>query len=137
MSDEQSGEKPKSKFTNRGGHGGPRGNQKGLRHGFYSLTRLIKRRGGALDKRTSLGKMVQETARQLEADLGGDLSTAQRMLVQDVAIDTLLIHGLNARLDVAPSARAGLIPFTRYAPSWSLSDVSISSSWASSVLPRL
>jgi hypothetical protein len=76
MSDEQSAEKPKSKYTNRGGHGGPVGNQKGLKHGYYSLTRLIKRRGGALDKRTMLGRMVVETMRQLEADLGGDLSTA-------------------------------------------------------------
>jgi hypothetical protein len=100
MNDEQPSEKPKSKYTNRGGHGGPVGNQKGSKHGYYSLSRLIKRRG-ALDKRTALGKMVQATARQLEADLGGDLSTAQRMLVEDVAVDTLLIHGLNARLGVA------------------------------------
>jgi len=100
MSDEQSAEKHKSKYTNRGGHGGPVGNQKGFKHGYYSLSRLIKRRG-TLDKRTALGKMVQATARELEADLGGDLSTAQRMLVEDVAVDTLLIHGLNARLGVA------------------------------------
>ena len=75
----------KSKYTKRGGHGGPAGNQKGLKHGYYSLVRLIKKRGGALDKRTVLGKMVVETVQQLEADLGGDLSTAQRMLVEDVA----------------------------------------------------
>ena len=39
--------------------------------------------------------MVLETARQLEADLGGDLSTAERMLVADVALDTLLLQALN------------------------------------------
>jgi len=109
MSDEQIPEKPKSKFTNRGGHGGPVGNQKGLKHGYYSLTRLIKRRG-ALDKRTAMGKMVQDTARRLEADLGGDLSTAQGMLVKDVAVDTLLIEGLNARLGVAAVHKGRINP---------------------------
>jgi len=109
MSDEQIPQKPKSKHTNRGGHGGPVGNQKGFKHGYYSLTRLIKRRG-ALDKRTALGKMVQETARRLKADLGGDLSTAQRMLVKDVAVDTLLIEGLNARLGVAAVHKGRINP---------------------------
>jgi hypothetical protein len=111
MSDENENtpEKPKSKYTNRGGHGGPVGNQNGLKHGYYALTRLMKRRG-ALDERTALGKMVQETARQLEADLGGDLSTAQRMLVEDVAVDTLLIHGLNARLGVAAVHKGRINP---------------------------
>jgi hypothetical protein len=109
MSDEQTPEKTKTKYTNRGGHGGPLGNQKGFKHGYYALTRLIKRRG-ALDKRTALGKMVQETARRLEADLGGDLSTAQRMLVEDVAVDTLLIQGLNARLGVAAVHKGRINP---------------------------
>jgi hypothetical protein len=109
MSDEQTAEEPKSKYTNRGGHGGPVGNQKGLKHGYYALSRLIKRRG-ALDKRSMLGKMVQETTRQLEADLGGDLSTAQRMLIEDVAVDTLLIQGLNARLGVAAVHKGRINP---------------------------
>ena len=93
--DEQQAEKPKSKYTNRGGHGGPAGNKNHLKHGYYSLVRLINNRRGALDRRTILGKMVLETARQLEADLGGDLSTAERMLVADVALDTLLLQALN------------------------------------------
>ena len=87
--------KAQSKYTNRGGHGGPAGNKNNLKHGYYSLVRLIKNRRGALDRRTILGKMVLETARQLEADLGGDLSTAERMLVADVALDTLLLQALN------------------------------------------
>jgi hypothetical protein len=52
---------------------------------YYSLVKLIKNRRGALNKRTILGKMVQETGSRLEADLGGDLSTAERMLVTDGA----------------------------------------------------
>ena len=109
MDQTQTEEKPKSKYTNRGGHGGPVGNQKGLKHGYYSLTRLIKRRGGAPDKRRALGKMVQETIRQAGI-LGGDLSTAERTLVEDVAVDTLLIHGLNARLGVAAVHKGQINP---------------------------
>ena len=56
---------------------------------------MVRNRRGALDRRTILGKMVLETARQLETDLGGDLSTAERMLVADVALDTLLLQALN------------------------------------------
>ena len=104
-------ENPKSKYTNRGGHGGPVGNQKGLKHGYYSLVRFISKRGGALDKRTILGKMVVETVSQLEADLGGDLSTAQRMLVEDVALDTLLLRGLNKKIaDVKPIRKGRINP---------------------------
>lgn len=111
MDDIEQPEKPKSKYTNRGGHGGPAGNQKGLKHGYYSLVRFIKNRGGALDKRTILGKMVTETAQQLEADLGGDLSTAQRMLVEDVALDTLLLRGINKKIaDVMPIRKGRVHP---------------------------
>jgi hypothetical protein len=48
----------------------------------------------------------------LENDLGGtdNLSTAQRMLIQDVAIDTLLLQGLQARLDIAPIRRGKIHP---------------------------
>jgi len=103
------------KGTNHGGHGvagksGPPGNKNNLKHGYYSLIKLVKSRHGALDKRTILGKMVIETARQLEADLGGDLSTAQKMLIQDVAIDTLLLQALQARLDVAPIRKGKIHP---------------------------
>ena len=111
MDDIEQPEKPKSKYTNRGGHGGPKGNQKGLKHGYYSLVRFIKNRGGVLDKRTILGKMVTETAQQLEADLGGDLSTAQRMLVEDVALDTLLLRGINKKIaDVLPIRKGRVNP---------------------------
>jgi hypothetical protein len=56
----------------------------------------------ALDRRTILGKMVLETARLLEADLGGDLSTAEKMLVADVALDTLLLQALNNEIGNNP-----------------------------------
>ena len=90
--------------------GGPPGNKRALKHGYYSLIKLVQSRHGALDRRTVLGKMVVETMRQLEEDLGGDISTAQKMLVQDVAIDTLLLRALQARLDVAPIRKGKIHP---------------------------
>jgi hypothetical protein len=80
----------------------PPGNRNAQKHGYYSLIRLIKNRRGALDKRTILGKMVLETARRLETDRGGDLSTAERMLVADIALDTLLIQALSNQVADAP-----------------------------------
>src|SRR5262249_13416667 len=104
-------EQPKRKHTNRGGHGGPPGNQNGLKHGYYSLVRFIKKRGGALDRRTILGTMLTETELQLEEDLGGDLSAAQRMLVEDVALDTLLLRGINKKIaDVMPIRKGRVHP---------------------------
>jgi hypothetical protein len=103
MDETETAEKPKSKYTNRGGNGGPAGNKNHLKHGYYSLVKIIRNRRGALDRRTILGKMVLETARQLETDLGGDLSTAERMLVADVALDTLLLQALNNEVaDASP-----------------------------------
>jgi hypothetical protein len=88
------------KGTNNGNHGvagrsGPPGNKNHLKHGYYSLVKLVKAKGGALDRRTILGKYVVALEQQLTSDLGGDLSTAQRMLLRDVALDTLLLEGLN------------------------------------------
>ena len=77
------------------GNKNARGGKANLKHGYYSLVKIIRNRRGALDRRTILGKMVLETVRQLETDLGGDLSTAERMLVADVALDNLLLQALN------------------------------------------
>ena len=77
------------------GKSGPPGNKNNLKHGYYSLVKMVRNRRGALDRRTILGKMVLETVRQLETDLGGDLSTAERVLVANVALDTLLLQALN------------------------------------------
>ena len=64
---------------------------------------MVGNRRGALDRRTILGKMVLETVRQLETDLGGDLSTAERVLVANVALDTLLLQALNNEVaDASP-----------------------------------
>ena len=94
------------------GRSGPPGNRNSVKHGYYSLIKLVRSRHGALDKRTILGKMVIATMHNLESDLGGadNLSTAQRMLIQDVAIDTLLLQALQARLDVAPIRKGKIHP---------------------------
>ncbi len=96
------------------GRSGPPGNKNAVKHGYYSLVKMIKGRGGALDRRTILGKMVVETARRLEADLGGDLSEAQRMLVEDVALDTLLLQAVNRKVASVQPIRKGK-PHAAYA----------------------
>jgi hypothetical protein len=61
--------------------------------------------------------MVRETVSQLEADLGGDLSTAERMLVADVALDTLLLQASNNEVADAPpiiEGKDGLKPHPVY-----------------------
>src|SRR5215475_25754 len=100
----------RSKLHGKPGRSGPPGNKNHLKHGYYSLVKLVKSRHGALDKRTILGKMVVETQRQLTADMGGDPSTAEQMLVRDVAIDTLLLQALESRLDVAPIRKGKIHP---------------------------
>ena len=104
------------KFSRRGapdgnthalGHGAPKGNKNAIKHGYYSLVRLIKHRGGALDRRTILGKMVLATMRRLESDLGGDVSTAQGMLIEDVALDTLLLQAVNRQVTSVQPIRKG------------------------------
>jgi hypothetical protein len=89
------------------GNKNAKGGKSNLKHGYYSLVKIIRNRRGALDRRTILGKMVLETARQLEADLGGDLSTAEKMLVADVALDTLLLQALNNEIGNSPPLIAG------------------------------
>jgi len=100
----------RSKLHGKPGRSGPPGNKNHLKHGYYSLVKLVKSRHGALDKRTILGKMVVETQRQLTADMGGDPSTAEQMLIRDVAIDTLLLQALESRLDVAPIRKGKIHP---------------------------
>jgi hypothetical protein len=60
--------------------------------------------------------MVRETVSQLEADLGGDLSTAERMLVADVALDTLLLQASNNEVAAPPiiEGKDGLKPHPVY-----------------------
>ena len=89
--------------------GAPKGNENRLKHGYYSLVKLVRNRGGALDKRTILGKMVQETIRDLTVSLGGDLSVQQQMLVDDVALDTLLLKSLNNTVATIQPFRKGKV----------------------------
>jgi hypothetical protein len=91
------------------GRSGPPGNKNALKHGYYSLVKMVRSRNGALDRRTILGKMLMETVRQLEADLGGDLSEAQRMLVADVALDTLLLQAVNRKIASVLPIRKGKV----------------------------
>jgi hypothetical protein len=89
--------------------GAPKGSKNHLKHGYYSLVKLIRNRSGALDKRTIMGKMVLETIRDLTASLGGDLSPQEQMLVDDVALDTLLLKSLNNIVATVQPLRKGKV----------------------------
>ena len=100
-------DQPEQQPPNGNARGGPPGNRKALKHGYYSLIKLVRNRGGALDRRTILGKMVQETIQDLTASLGGDLSVQEQMLVDDVALDTLLLKSLNNVVATVQPLRKG------------------------------
>lgn len=51
----------------------------------------------SLDKRTAAWRSVNETIRDLSNDLGADLSTAQRILVERVAVQTAILADLESR----------------------------------------
>jgi hypothetical protein len=87
--------------------GAPKGNKNNIKHGYYSLIKLVRNRRGALDKRTILGKMVLETVNDLTTALGGDPSPQQRMLIEDVALDTLLLRSLNNIVATVQPLRKG------------------------------
>src|SRR5262245_18863719 len=87
--------------------GAPKGSKNHLKHGYYSLVKLVRNRRGALDKRTILGKMVLETINDLTTALGGDPSPQQRMLIEDVALDTLLLKSLNNVVATVQPLRKG------------------------------
>lgn len=87
--------------------GAPKGNGNRLKHGYYSLLKLIQNRHGALDRRTVLGKMYLEIHAELVAALGGDPSPQERMLIDDVALDTLLLKSLNNTVATVQPLRKG------------------------------
>ena len=75
-------------------------------HGLTTLRRAVKELGGrAIDKRTSLGRALEDWRHSLLDDLGGiqATSTQQRQLV-DLAVKTkLLLDSVDAWLLVQPS----------------------------------
>ena len=89
--------------------GAPKGNKNRLKHGYYSLVKLIRNRHGALDKRTILGKMYLDIQADLISSLGGSdsISPQQQMLIDDVALDTLLLKSLNNTVATVQPLRKG------------------------------
>ena len=75
-------------------------------HGLTTMKRAIKTLGSrAIDRRTSLGKQLNEWRGELIRDLGGDraISTQERAIV-DVAVTTkLMLDSLDAWVLLQPS----------------------------------
>lgn len=91
--------------------GAPKGNKNRLKHGYYSLVKLVRNRRGALDKRTILGKMYLVTRQELIVALGGEdsISPQQQMLIDDVALDTLLLKPINNTVATVQPFRKGKV----------------------------
>jgi hypothetical protein len=87
--------------------GGDHSRGKNLKHGYYSLLRLVKSRRGFLDGRSVPGKLLNSIKADLVADLGGDLSTAKMMLVHDIAVATLLLRSIENELGNVPATVSG------------------------------
>ena len=45
-----------------------------------------------LDRRTTIGRVLRDTAAQLVADIGGDPSAAERLLIQNAAVKATKLH---------------------------------------------
>jgi hypothetical protein len=102
MAEEQTEEKPKSKYTNRGGHAGPLGNKHNLKHGLYSL--MAQRKNGKPNGRTAFGKAFK--ARELEyiEAYGGDVSPMERTLITDTVWHDFYVATIDAEI-----AKSGLM----------------------------
>jgi hypothetical protein len=78
--------------------GAPKGSKNALKHGYYSLIKLVRVGRGTIDKRTILGKWVAAQESSLVTALGGDPSPQEQMLIEDVALTSLFIKSVSAHL---------------------------------------
>lgn len=93
----------------------PRRNTRAMRRQFRSLVVALGPR--VLDRRTTLGKSLAAWRDDLERDLGGDVSTQQRAVI-DLAVRTkLLLESIDSWLLVQPSLinarKRALLPAVR------------------------
>jgi hypothetical protein len=71
----------------------PNGNTNGQTHGLTTLKRAVNKLGSrAIDRRTSLGKALDQWRGQLVADLGGpDMISTQELAIVNLAVKTKLL----------------------------------------------
>jgi hypothetical protein len=68
--------------------------RKGQKPGPYSGDDAIAQ----IDRRTSAGRVLRTVEADLTADLGGDPTTAERLLIQSIAVKATRLHLLSERL---------------------------------------
>ncbi len=68
--------------------------RKGRKPGPYSGDEAIAQ----IDRRTGAGRVLRTVEADLTADLGGDPTTAERLLIQAVAVKATRLHLLSAKL---------------------------------------
>jgi chorismate mutase len=93
---------------------------RGETHGFTTLKQAIKRLGSrTIDRRTNVGRALNQWRRDLIADLGGDraISTSQAALVDLAVKNRLMLDSIDAWLLSQPSLvdkrRRALLPVVR------------------------
>lgn len=78
------------------GRSGPPSNQNAVRHGLYSLKRMLN--GDGLDQRTSLYRALAAKEQELVVSLGGDPSPQEHAIISDTAKTMLYIGSIDAYL---------------------------------------
>ena len=73
--------------------GGPAGNKKALKHGFYTYKAMLN--GNGLDERSSLFKAMREKEMELITALGGDTSPQEQAIIADSVKNMLYIASLD------------------------------------------
>jgi len=73
--------------------GGPAGNQKALKHGFYTYKAMLN--GDGLDQRSSLFKAMRDKELELITALGGDPSPQEQAIIADSVKNMLYVASLD------------------------------------------
>jgi hypothetical protein len=81
-----------------------KGHMRGLTHGLSILKRAVNGLGNrVIDKRTATGKALAKWRKDLERDLGGDVSTQQGAIVDLAVKSKLLLDSIDVWLLTQPS----------------------------------
>ncbi len=88
------------------GRSGPPGSLNAMKHGLYSMKRIVNEQGlRTIDGRSSIGRALSRWRSDLIRDLGGDtaISTQQEALVDLAVKSKLLLDSIDAWLLQQPS----------------------------------
>lgn len=79
-----------------GGHGGPPGHTKAITHGLFWLRKVLK--GGKIRKLKGVSRAIERIKAELTGDLGGDPSTQEKVVIDDIAKSLVLVYCIDAYL---------------------------------------